>query len=105
MVRQTLNEIADPLLEAPGAGLDRSQGLSRREYQVLQLVRAGKTSEEIARALYLSPTTVTFHRGNIRRKLGLQGSGVRLASRVAVDSVVAPWQRAARGALDGDLPA
>jgi PAS domain S-box-containing protein len=104
VVRQTLNEIADPLLEAPGAGLDRSQGLSRREYQVLQLVRAGKTSEEIARALYLSPTTVTFHRGNIRRKLGLQGSGVRLASRVAVDSVVAPWQRATRGALDGDLP-
>ena len=105
VVRQTLNEIADPLLEAPGAGLDRTQGLSRREYQVLQLVRAGKTSEEIAQALYLSPTTVTFHRGNIRRKLGLQGSGVRLASRIAVDSV-SPRQRSSPPAgLDDEPPA
>jgi hypothetical protein len=30
-----------------------------------------KTSAEIAEALYLSPQTVTFHRKNIRRKLGL----------------------------------
>jgi PAS domain S-box-containing protein len=93
VVRQTLNEIAEPLVESPGAILDRSQGLSRREYQVLQLVRAGRTTEEIAQALYLSPTTVTFHRGNIRRKLGLQGSGVRLASRVAVETVSSPQRR------------
>ena len=98
VVRQTLNEIAEPLLETPGAALDRSQGLSRREYQVLQLVRAGRTTEEIARALYLSPTTVTFHRGNIRRKLGLQGSGLRLASRVAVDTVSPHRRPASRGA-------
>ena len=84
VVRQTLGEIAEPLLENPGTAYDRSQGLSRREYEVLQLVRAGKTSDEIARALYLSPSTVTFHRGNIRRKLGLLGSGVQLTPRVAV---------------------
>lgn len=88
VVRQTLNEIAEPLLESPGTGYDRSQGLSRREYEILQLVRAGRTSDEIARALYLSPTTVTFHRGNIRRKLGLRGSGVRLTARVGVGAVV-----------------
>ncbi len=88
VVRQTLNEIAEPLLESPGTGYDRSQGLSRREYEILQLVRAGRTSDEIARALYLSPTTVTFHRGNIRRKLGLRGSGVRLTARVGVRAVV-----------------
>jgi PAS domain S-box-containing protein len=89
VVRQTLNEIAEPLLEAPGTGYDHSHGLSRREYEILQLVRAGRTSDEIARALHISPTTVTFHRGNIRRKLGLLGSGVRLTSRVTVDGVSA----------------
>jgi PAS domain S-box-containing protein len=87
VVRQTLREIADPLLEKPGASGDAPLGLSRREYQVLQLVRSGRTTEEIAQALYLSPATVTFHRGNIRRKLGLKGSGLRLASRVAVETV------------------
>lgn len=90
VVRQTLNAIADPLLETRDSPLDRSQGLSRREYEILQLVRAGRTTREIARALYLSPTTVTFHRGNIRRKLGLHGSGVRLTPRIAVDAVLPP---------------
>ena len=83
VVRQTLREIAEPLLEARGPAGPRAQGLSMREYQVLQLVRAGRTSAEIARALYLSPSTVTFHRGNIRRKLGLKGSGVQLTSSAA----------------------
>lgn len=95
VVRQTLNEIAEPLLETPGAAHDRSQALSRREYQILQLVRSGKTSDEIARALYLSPTTVTFHRGNIRRKLGLKGSGVQLTPRVVVDALAQRQEDAA----------
>jgi DNA-binding CsgD family transcriptional regulator len=94
VVRQTLADIADPLLDTRDSPVDRHQGLTRREYEILQLVRAGKTTKEIARALYLSPTTVTFHRGNIRRKLGLHGSGVRLSSRIAVE-VEAPSPRSA----------
>ena len=74
VVRQTLTDIADPLLETREPQPDRPRGLTRREYEILQLVKAGRTTKEIARALYLSPTTVTFHRGNIRRKLGLHGS-------------------------------
>ncbi len=97
VVRQTLNEIAEPLLETPGAARDRPQALSRREYQILQLVRSGRTSEEIARALYLSPTTVTFHRGNIRRKLGLKGSGVQLTPRVVVDALSPRHEEAPAG--------
>ena len=88
VLRQTLNDIANPMLETRDAPLDRMRGLSRREYEILQLVRAGRTTKEIADALYLSPTTVTFHRGNIRRKLGLHGSGVRLTPRIAVDAVL-----------------
>ena len=89
VVKQTLNEIASPLLETSGSRLAHSHGLSRREHEVLQLVRAGKTTEEIARVLYLSPATVTFHRGNIRQKLGLRGTGTSL-SQVTVTTVIAP---------------
>lgn len=88
VVRQTLNDIANPLLETRDSPLDRSRGLSRREYEILQLVKAGRTTKEIARALYLSPTTVTFHRGNIRRKLGLHRSGVRLTPRIDANAVL-----------------
>lgn len=105
VVRQTLSEIAGPLLETGGSQLDRSQGLSRREYEVLQLVRAGKTTGEIARALYLSPTTVTFHRGNIRQKLGLRGSGMRLTSRVAVNALHPHQEQLRKPALEGKTEA
>ena len=85
--RLTIDEITQPLLarwDSPPGG---APSLSRREYQVLQLIRAGKTTEAIARTLCLSPTTVTFHRGNIRRKMGLHGTGRRLASEVMVDAL------------------
>jgi len=87
-MRQTLNDIANPMLETRDSTPVPAKGLSRREYQILQLVRAGRTTREIAGALYISPATVTFHRGNIRRKLGIHGSGVRLTPRIAVDAVL-----------------
>ena len=93
VVKQTLNEIASPLLGTNGAQLAQSHGLTRREHEVLRLVRAGKTTEEIARALYLSPATVTFHRGNIRQKLGLRGTGTSL-SQVTVSTVITPSETA-----------
>ena len=95
VVKQTLNEIASPLLQTGGSRPVYSHGLSRREHEVLQLVRAGKTTAEIARALYLSPATVTFHRGNIRQKLGLRGTGTSL-SEVTVNTVIAPTQTTMR---------
>ena len=45
--------------------------LSSREKEVLQLVAEGKTSKEIAAALYISEKTVETHRRQIMQKLGL----------------------------------
>ena len=87
VVRQTLHDIANPMLENHSQASDCMRGLSRREYEILQLVRAGKTTQEIACILYLAPTTVTFHRGNIRRKLGLHGRGIQLTPRVDAKSM------------------
>jgi PAS domain S-box-containing protein len=80
--RLTIDEITSPLM-MPLAVQGEGKGLTRREHQILQLVRTGRTTESIAETLCLSPTTVTFHRGNIRRKLGLHRSGRHLAPEIA----------------------
>jgi DNA-binding CsgD family transcriptional regulator len=69
-----LSRSASPGLHAAG----QSESLSPREREVIRLLRAGKTSKEIASALGLSAATVERHRHNIRRKLGLVGSDANL---------------------------
>lgn len=51
--------------------------LSVRELEVLELLRTGKSTKEIAQALKLSTRTVDVHRANIKKKLGLR-SGAEL---------------------------
>ncbi|GAB4529031.1 MAG: response regulator transcription factor [Anaerolineae bacterium] len=48
--------------------------LTERELQVLELVVEGKSNKEIARALVISPKTVSVHRSNIMSKLGVHNS-------------------------------
>lgn len=45
--------------------------LSLREREILQFVAEGKTSDEIAGILFLSPKTVETYRSRMMRKLGL----------------------------------
>ena len=64
------------LTGAQGAGLAAlMEGLTPTEREVAQMVLRGLTTKEIARALARATSTVDFHRMNIRRKLGLGGSG------------------------------
>jgi DNA-binding NarL/FixJ family response regulator len=48
--------------------------LSDREKEVLKLMMHGKTSKEIADALFISKTTVDTHRRNILEKTGARNS-------------------------------
>ncbi len=43
--------------------------LSARELEVMQLLRDGHTTDEAARKLFLSPTTVRVHVSTVLRKL------------------------------------
>jgi two-component system, NarL family, nitrate/nitrite response regulator NarL len=45
--------------------------LTPRQEQILTMVSDGKSTAAIATALHLSESTVTFHRSNLRRKLGI----------------------------------
>lgn len=65
------------LQRASPAAVDSSASLTRRELEVLEQLRAGKTTKEIASKLNLSARTVDVHRASIKRKLGLR-TGVEL---------------------------
>jgi PAS domain S-box-containing protein len=58
---------------------DRNR-LSPREIQVCQMIRAGKNTREMAKALGLSYQTVIVHRKNIRKKLGLTNRKLNLVT-------------------------
>ncbi|OGN86613.1 MAG: DNA-binding response regulator [Chloroflexi bacterium GWC2_73_18] len=64
--------VADYLRRAR-SGEDRAawDGLSDRQREILGLIAQGKTTPEIAAALFLSPHTVQSHRDHIMTKLGL----------------------------------
>jgi DNA-binding NarL/FixJ family response regulator len=51
---------------------DATSALSRREYEVLQLLRVGSSNAEIARQLHNSVRTIEHHVSAILTKLGLR---------------------------------
>jgi DNA-binding NarL/FixJ family response regulator len=48
--------------------------LTEREREILRLISFGKSNKEIARALVISPKTVSVHRTNIMTKLNVKNS-------------------------------
>jgi len=49
--------------------------LSDREFEIFELLGRGQDSHQIAKQLSLSSKTVDAHRGNIKKKFRLEGSG------------------------------
>ncbi|MCJ8500353.1 PAS domain S-box protein [Desulfatitalea alkaliphila] len=77
IVQKHIHEILSPFDASINAAY---RGLSSTEIQVADLVRAGKTSKEIAHALHMSSRSVYFHRNNIRRKLNIAHTKKNLKS-------------------------
>lgn len=53
----------------PGSETDRARLLTAREVEILRLLAAGNTSQDIANQLFISLSTVRTHTQNILRKL------------------------------------
>lgn len=80
IVRETVRDLAAALSDERSTVPEESPSLTIREREVVQLIRQGKTTAQIAETLHLSAAAVSFHRKNVRRKLGLSGRGQTLRS-------------------------
>lgn len=74
--RHTLLEIVESNMRMSLSHGNRSHAqfyrdFSPMEVQVADLIKADKTSKEIAELLHISPRSVYFHRNNIRKKLNI----------------------------------
>ncbi|MCX6364444.1 MAG: PAS domain-containing protein [Actinobacteria bacterium] len=82
-LRVNLREIVGPFGERLARAEGTGQPLTRREAAVANFVRLGKTTDEIAETLHISRSTVSFHRANVRRKMGLPRGGPTLSTHLA----------------------
>jgi PAS domain S-box-containing protein len=83
-LQQNLREIVGPFAQRlMRSGGDGRRPLTRREFEIADLVRLGKTTAEIASTLHISQSAVSFHRANIRDKLGLPKGGPQLSTHLA----------------------
>ncbi len=67
------NNISDQVLEENNDG-PNVNALTEREIQIINLIKEGQSSKEIAAALAISLKTVEVHRHNILKKLKLKNS-------------------------------
>ncbi len=68
------HKVVDLLMGQPGndATLCDPQVLTEREIEIIRLVAKGLTTKQMARQLYRSVHTISTHRKNIMRKLGVK---------------------------------
>jgi DNA-binding NarL/FixJ family response regulator len=67
--------VLDPQLTMPeNLKGERDHGLTERELEILQLIVDGKSNKEIAVQLDLSTNTVSVHRANMMRALGIHNT-------------------------------
>ncbi len=76
-VKANLREVTAPF---SATLYSRALGLTRREMETAALIKTGKTNQEIAGLLNISERAVSFHRQNLRKKLGLLGQKVNLVA-------------------------
>lgn len=75
IVENNLHDIVTPFLHRLSS---LNLLLTPHEVEVAALIRTGKSSQEIADVLGVSVSTISFHRKNLRRKLGLRDRTMNL---------------------------
>jgi PAS domain S-box-containing protein len=77
ILESTLGEIVSPFTQRLS---DNCLNLTSTEIQIVNLIKQGMRSKEIADLMKLSKGTIDFYRKNIRRKLGIRNEKTNLRS-------------------------
>ena len=77
IIESNLNEIISPFVRSISAKFLK---LSPTEMQVINLIRQGKTTKDIADTMNLATSTIDFHRNNIRKKIGINNKQINLST-------------------------
>jgi PAS domain S-box-containing protein len=77
IIRSNLTDLISPFANALSS---KYAALTPSEIQIADMIKQGRTSKEVASLLNVSQKAVSFHRGNIRRKLGLTHQKINLRS-------------------------
>jgi PAS domain S-box-containing protein len=75
IIKSNINDLISPFAKTLSS---KYFSLTPSEIQIADLIKHGKTSKEIASMLNVSPKAVSFHRGNLRKKLGLLNKKINL---------------------------
>ena len=77
IIESNLDNLTSPFLHNLSTKFIR---LTPTEIQVIDFIKRGKTTKEIAAMMNLATSTVDTHRNNIRRKLGLKKKNINLTT-------------------------
>ena len=77
IIETNLNEIVSPFMQALSSKLIR---LSPSETRIMNLIKQGKTTKEIAQLMNVAKSTIDFHRNNIRIKFGIKNKKINLST-------------------------
>ena len=75
IIKSNIDDLISPFAETLSS---KYFSLTPSEIQIADLIKNGKTSKEIASILNVSTKAVSFHRGNLRKKLGLLNKKINL---------------------------
>ena len=75
IIKSNINDLISPFAKPLSS---KYFSLTPSEIHIADLIKHGKTSKEIASILNVSPKAVSFHRGNLRKKLGLLNKKINL---------------------------
>ena len=77
IIESNLNELISPFIRSISTKFFK---LTPTEMQVINLIRQGKTTKEIAETMNLATSTIDFHRNNIRKKIGIKNKNINLST-------------------------
>jgi len=75
VLESNLNDIISPFAQSM---FSKSIKLSPTEHEVVNLIKHGKTTKEIADILSVATSTIDFHRNNIRKKFCIKNKKINL---------------------------